>query len=173
MSFQKVLERLEAIPEHQRKLASGQYVWRSRDPETGEIVNDCGCVLGKVMPLIYNHPLLENINYSNLWSLMVHTNPEVWQPVVQDMNDLDISYDELVALQNENDRFCTNKEVSTDNNESPANDEDVRRKRFTYVVEWLKRAIADPSLAPELGHGSTLVKLSEERGFRLSPANPA
>ena len=121
MSFNQALKKLKALPQNERELASGVYVFAAKGGAP-----HCGCAIGKVLPPKIRLEIWGsrrnrrmNFNRSDVADLMEAFFPK--QNSLVGMNDSD-----LESLQKANDNFEPSK-----------NDKETRLKRYDFIISWL------------------------------------
>jgi hypothetical protein len=145
MPFRKVWERLNALPEEEKVLAFGVYIfWNNGKKE-------CGCVLGKALRTIYERGQFfypaSRVLSANIFSVAGILDPQSWetshwldfQPqeveafhakLRLELKELDIDIVEAGRLQNYNDTCIPTSEEASNTLEN-------RKKRFQRVMDWM------------------------------------
>lgn len=144
MAYLKSLERLKNLPEKDRQLAAGSYVYYKGPGHPPE----CGCVAGKLLPTLYKNVIhwdspggdtLDSWVYTSGFvdAVLRRSSTSVTEGIVKDMTELELTVPELTILQHLNDDF-----------RDGCNAEDDRRDRYHKLV-WFLKVAADEGLCIE------------------------
>jgi hypothetical protein len=143
MSYKKILERLETLPPEERLLARFNYVFYEDDKPS------CGCAVGKALKSVRDYKLLHRLKTktadSGFGALVFSGLEDLWRPIAEEMNELEISFSEILRLQHENDWFCSSEHKGNGPDGEPDDDNSriARRERYNYIIGWLKKHVGD------------------------------
>lgn len=157
MSYKKALERLKALPEDERLLASGVYKFF----ENG--IAKCGCAVGKILPVFYkNLGEFDNIIGRGIHDLIDEIDRYVYsEEILNEFHELVMEDQELEDLQRINDYFgkfknpVSGKLHTYADYNSPSSEEiknpntlEIRQARYNYIVEWLEKKVEEEANVP-------------------------
>lgn len=137
MSYRQALSILEALPEDQRMLAAGVYIYTGDDATI-----DCGCVWGKISP-----QLRMRIN-------TIKNSEPILSVLPSGIDMLGMTYAEAELLQTRNDACIVPPDGvipdvwygATARRTGLYNNREHRQLRYKLMVEWLRQRVsAEPA----------------------------